>query len=59
MDELIDFTRSQFPDDTKIPAGVAKTKGFDSTREYVLSFEVTRRRYEILAARVIEALRLS
>lgn len=48
----IDFTRCQFPEGTAIPAGIDKTKGLPTTRDYVLSFEATRKRYEILKQRV-------
>ena len=44
----VDFTRSQFPEGTVIPAGVDKTKGFPTTRDYVLSDEMTKKRYQIL-----------
>ena len=44
----IDWTRDQFPVGTIIPKGVPKLRGFASTRDYVLSFETTRKRYEIL-----------
>lgn len=43
-----DFTRVQFPIGTEILTGVDKKQEFDSTREYVLSFEETRKRYELL-----------
>ena len=48
----IDLTREQFPVSTVIPKGVEKKKSFTSTREYVLSFEVTRNRYELLKGSV-------
>jgi hypothetical protein len=47
-----DFTRRQFPHGTAVPQGVPKPKGFNSTREYVLSFESTKIRYELLKERV-------
>ncbi|MBT3691341.1 hypothetical protein HOG16_03825 [Candidatus Woesearchaeota archaeon] len=50
--EQIDITRRQFPEGTLIPTGMPKKKGFDSTREYVLSSKKTRDRYEILKAMV-------
>jgi hypothetical protein len=43
-----DFTRLQFPVGTQILQGANKSRGFDSTRVYVLSYENTRRRYELL-----------
>ena len=51
-----DLTREQFPEGTVVPQGVDKTKGFPTTREYVLSFEQTVRRYELLRDRVEETL---
>lgn len=45
---IVDLTREQFPHGTIIPQGVDKKKEYPSTREYVLSFEQTRKRYEIL-----------
>lgn len=48
----IDLTRKQFPEGTVIPEGIDKTKGFPTTRDYVLSFEPTRIRYEKLKERV-------
>jgi len=44
----VDFTRSQFPEGTVIPPGVDKTKGFPTTKDYILSNEMTRKRYQIL-----------
>jgi len=52
-----DFTRRQFPAGTIIPAGVTKNKLFSSTRDYVLSYEITRQKYEILKIKVQDALR--
>lgn len=46
--QIVDLTREQFPPGTVIPQGVDKKKEYASTREYVLSFEQTRKRYEIL-----------
>lgn len=45
-----DLTRDQFPAGTIIPTGQPKTKGFPTTRDYVLSFEVTQKRYQTLKA---------
>ncbi|MDD4878437.1 MAG: hypothetical protein PHO02_05380 [Candidatus Nanoarchaeia archaeon] len=52
----IDLTRRQFPDGTLIPEGIDKFKTFPSTRDYVLSFEATRTRYEKLKEKVKNAL---
>jgi hypothetical protein len=49
-----DYTRCQFPAGTRIPSGIPKTKGFSSTREYIMSFPVTQQRYELLKHRVME-----
>ena len=54
--EIIDLTKQQFPEETIFSEGEAKTKGHNSTREYCLSFETTRKRYEILKARVANRL---
>ena len=51
-DVEIDLTRIQFPKGTVIPKGVPKTKEFSTTRDYILSFEATQKRYEILKERV-------
>jgi hypothetical protein len=48
----VDLTRRQFPADTIIPKGVPKTKGFPTTRDYILSYELTQIRYDILKKRV-------
>jgi hypothetical protein len=47
-DLVLDLTREQFPVGTFIPDGVPKTKGFPTTRDYVLSFDITTRRYNSL-----------
>ena len=47
----IDLTRSQFPEGTFIPPGVKKNKNFTTTREYILSNENTKKRYELLKER--------
>lgn len=49
-DEEVDLTREQFPAGTVIPAGIPKPKSFASTRDYILSFDVTRERYTKLRA---------
>jgi hypothetical protein len=51
-----DLTRLQFPIGTEIGIGEDKKKGFNSTREYILSYEATRKRYEILSERVAKLL---
>ena len=52
----IDLTSEQFPEGTIIPAGVDKTKGFPTTRDYVLSYQPTKERYELLKKKVKEFL---
>ena len=44
----IDLTRKQFPPYTAVSQGIDKTKGFPTTRDYVLSFEKTIERYALL-----------
>jgi len=53
-DKELDLTRKQFPKGTIIPAGIPKTKEFSTTREYILSYPQTVKRYEILKQRVKE-----
>jgi len=48
----VDFTRSQFPKDTQIPKGIEKKKDFATPREFLLSNDNTRKRYELLKERV-------
>jgi len=48
----IDLTKSQFPKGTIIPEGIDKTKGFPSTRDYVLSYPSTFKRYELLKEKI-------
>jgi len=50
--ETIDLTREQFPEGTTFTKPATKTGRYASTREYCLSFESTRRRYEKLRSRV-------
>ncbi|MBN2459612.1 hypothetical protein JXB28_04980 [Candidatus Woesearchaeota archaeon] len=52
-----DYTRMQFPEGTQVPAGVTRAKTFASTREYILSYESTRQRYELLKGKVSEFLK--
>ena len=48
----IDITRGRFLRGTAIPADAPKEMGFSSTRDYVMSFEATRTRYELLRQRL-------
>ena len=50
--QIVDLTKRQFPQGTIIPQGIDKKKQYDSTREYVLSFEQTRNRYELLKEKI-------
>ncbi|MDD2693434.1 MAG: hypothetical protein PHY14_00705 [Candidatus Gracilibacteria bacterium] len=52
----VDLTRSQFPKDTVIPNGIEKKKGFATTRDYLLSYENKKGRYEQLKEKVRNAL---
>lgn len=54
--EEVDLTRRQFPEGTIIPQGIEKKKEYASTRDYVLSFQATQQRYEILKDKVDETL---
>ena len=56
-DSELDLTRSQFPDGTTFTEGAPKTKGYDTTREYVLSNLGTSLRYHLLRSEV--AIRLN
>ena len=51
-----DLSRSQFPAGTVIPKGIPKRKRFPTTRDYVLSYPATQKRYELLSKRVRELL---
>lgn len=53
---IIDVTARQFPDDASVPIGQPKPKDFETTRDYVLSYEETEERYERLKDEVEEAL---
>jgi hypothetical protein len=64
--KILDLTREQFPLDTDMlpPDGTARTAGttggsFASTREYILSFAVTKRRYELLRAKLKQSQQLA
>lgn len=48
----IDLTRSQFPNNTVIPNGIEKKKGFTTTRDYLLSYENKKGRYKQLKEKV-------
>jgi hypothetical protein len=50
--ETIDLTREQFPEGTTFTRPAAKPGRYSSTREYCLSYESTRLRYEKLRSRV-------
>ncbi|MBH0779944.1 YunG family protein [Nocardia bovistercoris] len=54
--ETVDLTTEQFPEHTRFSEPAPKTKGFGSTRDYCLSYERTRQRYELLRRRVAEHL---
>ncbi|MGI5220532.1 YunG family protein [Nocardia sp. CA-290969] len=54
--QIIDLTAQQFPPGTSFTAPVPKTGGKPSTRDYCLSYDSTRQRYELLSARVAKAL---
>lgn len=41
----VDLTREQFPEGTILAQGIPKTKGFPTTRDYILSFNSTKARY--------------
>lgn len=49
-DKEIDLTGSQFPIGTIVPKGVPKKKEFATTKEFMLSNDNTKIRYEILKA---------
>jgi len=55
-EEEIDLTKQQFPHGSAFSDGQPKTKGFASTRDYCLSYNATRRRYEALRAKVGQTL---
>lgn len=52
-----DLTRCQFPEGTQIPIGADKAKSFATTRDYVISFPVTQKRYETLKKKVEDILK--
>lgn len=56
---IVDLTQRQFPPETHFSASAPKTKGFTTTREYCLSYDSTRRRYEALSTRVAMYLQTS
>ena len=60
---ILDLTRDQFPPATELapPEGGPRTEvadgpSFTTTREYVLSFPATQRRYELLRVKVEQAM---
>ncbi|WP_433575607.1 YunG family protein [Nocardia brasiliensis] len=56
-DSAVDFTSKQFPNGTSFSTPSSKTKGFPSTRDYCLSYDSTRQRYDLLSNRVAAYLR--
>lgn len=48
----VDITRSQFPEGSIISKGVEKKKGFATARDFMLSHDNTKRRYELLRMEV-------
>jgi len=54
----VDITRTQFPEGTIIPQGAAKTKEFKTTREFMLSNDNTKKRYEVLKELVSKRLNI-
>lgn len=52
--EMIDLTREQFPDGTTFSKPKRKPGRHASTRDFCLSHDSTRRRYEILRSRVAD-----
>ncbi|MEV0027715.1 hypothetical protein [Nocardia sp. NPDC050793] len=52
--QTIDLTREQFPEGTTFTPPKAKPGRYSSTREYCLSHESTRLRYELLRSRVAD-----
>lgn len=50
--EVIDLTRVQFPEGTIIPEGKDKKKEFPRTKDYVLSYALTVKRYNLLRENV-------
>jgi hypothetical protein len=52
-----DFTRKQFPQGTIIPAGIPRENASISNRECILSYTVTKLRYDILKERVEKYIR--
>ncbi len=52
--KMIDLTRQQFPEGTMFTKPTEKKGRYSSTREYCLSYESTRLRYEKLRDRVAD-----
>ncbi|HSH55493.1 MAG TPA: hypothetical protein VK983_01545 [Candidatus Limnocylindrales bacterium] len=54
--QIEDLTRQQFPAGSQFTEGQPKTKGLATTRDYCLSYEETRKRYEVLKEKVSDYL---
>jgi len=52
---VVDLTRQQFPEGTKVPKGVERNTIFPSTRDYLLSAPYTKDKYKLLKARFEQA----
>ncbi|WP_433576792.1 YunG family protein [Nocardia brasiliensis] len=50
--DVVDFTRRQFPTGTSFSEPALKTNGLPTTRDYCLSYDSTRQRYDLLRGRV-------
>ncbi|MFB8276951.1 YunG family protein [Nocardia colli] len=50
--DVVDLTREQFPTGTSFSEPAPKAKGLPSTRDYCLSYDSTRQRYDLLRSRV-------
>ncbi|WP_432279654.1 YunG family protein [Nocardia brasiliensis] len=56
-DTPVDFTSKQFPNGTSFSRPSSRTRGYPSTRDYCLSYDSTRHRYDLLSSRVVAYLR--
>lgn len=54
--EVVDLTKSQFNDDTVLSEPLPKLGGYNTTRDYCLSYPDTLRRYRILSKKVAKQL---